>query len=62
MRLSVLGIMAGSVPQAVLEDTQTKKTYVVTIGQRILDGLLVNDIQDGRVILDLQGETIELSL
>ena len=62
MRLCVLGVMAGSVPQAVLEDAQTKKTYVVTIGQRILDGLLVKDIRAGRVILDLQGETIELSL
>ena len=59
-RLSVTGVVAGHPAQAVIEDSQTKKTYVVTIGQSLIEGLLVKDIQQDRVVLDLHGENIEL--
>ncbi|MBI3088242.1 MAG: hypothetical protein HYY91_05085 [Candidatus Omnitrophica bacterium] len=59
-RLSVSGVVLGDPSQAVIEDAQTKKAYLVTAGQRFLDGVMVEAIRTDRVILDLQGERIEL--
>ncbi len=61
-RLSVIGIVAGNPMQAIIEDSKTKKTYFAIMGQRIAEGLLVQEIRQNRVILTLNGETIELSL
>ena len=61
-RLSLLGIMAGEKPQAIVEDTQTKKTYFVTVGQHVIEGLVVEAVQDNRVVFTLNGERVELSL
>jgi hypothetical protein len=61
-RLSLLGIMAGEKPQAIVEDTQTKKTYFVTVGQHVIEGLVVEAVQDNRVVFTVNGERVELSL
>lgn len=61
-RLTLLGIVAGTPPQAIIEDTQTKKTYFVTTGQAIAEGAVVEQVLENRVILDLLGEKIELTL
>lgn len=61
-RLSLLGIVAGEKPQAIVEDTQTKKTYFVTVGQHVIEGLVVEAVQENRVVLTLNGERVELSL
>ena len=61
-RLTLLGIVAGEPPQAIIEDAQTKKTHFVTTGQAVADGAVVSQVLENRVILDFQGETIELTL
>lgn len=61
-RLNVIGLVDGDPPQAIIEDAQTQKTYFVAAGQHVTDGLVVTDIREDRVVLDLNGQTIELSL
>ena len=61
-RLTLMGIMAGASPQAIIEDSQTKKTYFVTAGQAVVEGAVVDQVLDSRVILDVDGEKIELTL
>ena len=61
-RLTLLGIIAGPPGQAIIEDSQTKKTYFVTPGQIVVEGAVVDQVLESRVILDLQGEKIELTL
>lgn len=61
-RLTLLGIIAGNPGQAIIEDSQTKKTYFVSPGQGVVEGAVVDQVLDNRVILDLQGEKIELTL
>ena len=61
-RLTLMGIVAGQSPQAIIEDAQTKKSYFVTVGQPVAEGAMVDQILDNRVILDLEGEKIELTL
>ena len=61
-RLTLLGIIAGNPGQAIIEDSQTKKTQFVSPGQAVAEGAVVDQVLDNRVILDLQGEKIELSL
>ena len=61
-RLTLMGIVAGEPAQAIIEDTQTNKTYFVTAGQAVVEGAVLDKVLDNRVILDLDGEKIELSL
>ena len=61
-RLNLLGMVAGDPAQAIIEDTQTKKTYFVSVGQRLIEDVIVREIGRDRVVLDLHGEVIELSL
>ena len=61
-RLTLMGIVSGNPAQAIFEDTQTKKTYFVSTGQTVLEGATLEQVLENRVILDLQGEKIELSL
>jgi hypothetical protein len=61
-RLSLMGIIAGDPAQAIIEDVQTKKTYFVTVGQAVVDGAILRSVLDHRVILELEGEKIELTL
>lgn len=61
-RLTLTGIVAGDPAQAIIEDAETKKTYFVTVGQMVVDGAVLKQVLDNRVVLDLDGEKIELSL
>ena len=61
-RLNVIGLVDGHPPQAIIEDTQTQKTYFVSEGQHVTEGLIVTEIRENRVVLDLNGQPIELSL
>ncbi len=61
-RLTLMGVMAGNPSQAIIEDSQTKKSYFVSPGQPVVDGAVVDQVLDNRVILDLEGEKIELTL
>ena len=61
-RLTLMGIVSGEPPQAIIEDSETKKTYFVTTGQAVVDGAILEQVLDNRVILSLQGEKIELTL
>ena len=61
-RLTLMGIVSGEPAQAIIEDSQTKKTYFVTIGQSVIEGAVLEQVLDNRVILDLDGEKIELTL
>ena len=61
-RLTLMGIVSGASPQAIIEDSQTKKTYFVTAGQPVVEGAVLEQVLDNRVVLDFNGEKIELSL
>ena len=61
-RLTLMGIVAGDSPQAIIEDSETKKTFFVTAGQMVVDGAVVEQVLDHRVVLTVAGEKIELSL
>jgi hypothetical protein len=61
-RLSLKGIVAGAKPQAIIEDSQTQKTYFATKGQAVAEGAVVVEVQDNSAVLDLGGEKIELTL
>ena len=61
-RLSLVGIVSGNPPQVIIEDSQTKKTYFVSQGQPVVEGAMVEQVFDTRVILNLQGEKVELAL
>jgi hypothetical protein len=61
-RLTLMGIVAGDPAQAIIEDAQTQKTYFVTAGQAVVEGAVLDQVLDNRVVLDLGGEKIELTL
>jgi hypothetical protein len=61
-RLTLMGIVSGDPAQAIIEDAQTKKTFFVTTGQTVIEGAVLEQVLDNRVILDLGGEKIELTL
>jgi hypothetical protein len=61
-RLTLMGIVAGDTPQAIIEDGETKKTFFVTKGQMVVDGATVDQVLDNRVVLDVGGQKIDLSL
>lgn len=57
--ITLVGIISGENPQAVIEDKKTHKTYYVNKGQFIGE-FEVKDIQEGRVILDYKNQNYEL--
>lgn len=59
--LSLIGIVAGEKPQAIIEDRKIQKTHFLNKGQTI-DQLTVEDILEDRVIFDFEGEKLELVL
>jgi len=61
-RLTLMGIVSGEQAQAIIEDTQTKKTYFVQVGQAVVEGAVLEQVLDNRVILSFKGEQIELTL
>jgi hypothetical protein len=59
--INLVGIISGDNPQAIIEDRRTQKTFYVTKGQFIGD-YKVEDIQEGRIILEFQGKRYELNM
>ena len=59
--MTLVGIVAGDNPQAIIQDKKTQKTYYVTKGQFIGE-FKVEDIQDGKIILNYSGQKLELYL
>ena len=59
--ISLIGIIAGETPQAVIEDKKAQKTLYVSRGQFIGE-LQVEDIQEGKIILSYKGQKFELYL
>ena len=60
--LSLVGVVSGDPKQAIIEDTQNQKTYFVAVGQEVTEGAMLREVQERRVVLELEGETFELTL
>ena len=58
---SLKGVMGGDNPQAIIEDKKSKQTYFLNKGQ-FLGELKVEEIQEGKVIFDINGQKAELDL
>jgi type II secretory pathway component PulC len=59
--INLVGIISGDNPQVVIEDKNLKKTYYLNKGQFISEFQL-EDIQEGKVILNYKGQRFELYL
>jgi len=57
--INLVGIISSEPPQAVIEDKKTQKTYYLSKGQSIGE-LKVENIQEGKVVLDYLGTKYEL--
>jgi len=57
--MNLLGIISGDNPQAIIEDKNTQKTYYLNKGQNIREFTL-EEIKEGRVILNYKGQKLEL--
>ncbi len=62
VRLNLIGVVAGPAPQAIIEDKQAQKTFFLGVGQSTPDGAVLEEVHENRIILNLHGERIELSL
>lgn len=59
--INLVGIISGENPVGIIEDQKTHKTYYLTKGQSIGE-LRVEDILEGKVILNYKGQRFELYL
>jgi hypothetical protein len=59
--INLLGVISGANPQAIVEDKKLEKTYYVTNGQMIGE-FKVENIGDGKIILNYSGQKFELSI
>ncbi|MFA6321268.1 MAG: type II secretion system protein N [Candidatus Omnitrophota bacterium] len=59
--VGLVGIIAGSNPQAIIEDKKSQKTYYLNKGQSF-DGYVVEEITNDKVSLDYDGKKITLFL
>lgn len=59
--ISLVGVLSGDSPQAILEDIATHKTYTLGKGQN-LNNVIVKDIGDNTVVLEYNGESQTLTL
>ena len=57
--LTLMGVISGAQPQAIIEDKLTQKTYYLNKGQA-LGELRVESIEENKVILDYKGKRSEL--
>lgn len=58
---TLAGVITGENPQAIVEDKTSKKAYFLNKGQYLGD-FKIDDIMEGKVILELKGQRFELSL
>ncbi len=59
--INLVGIISGDNPQAIIEDKSTQKTYYLSKGQFIGESQ-VEDIQEGKIVLNHRGKRFELYL
>lgn len=57
--ITLVGIISGERPQAIIENKKTQQTYYVSKGQFIGE-FQVEDIQEGKIIINFQGKRYEL--
>ena len=60
--LTLVGIVDGTPPQAIIADATTQKSYFVTAGETFGAGFEVERIGEDRVTLRYQGASVELHL
>jgi len=60
-KYQVVGILVDQHPQAVLQDKKTKETLFLDAGDQ-LDGAVIDQIVDGKIILLLNDQKMELGL
>ena len=60
-QLGLVGVIAGDNPQAIIEDKKAQKTYYLSKGQS-LDGYVVEEIYEDRVVLSYEGKNSSLFL
>lgn len=59
--INLVGIIAGDNPQAIIEDKKAQKTYYLNKGQ-LIGEMQLEDIQEGKIILNFNGQRFELHL
>ncbi len=59
--INLLGVISGDSAQAIIEDAKSQKTYYVTKGQMVGE-FQVEDIGNGKIILNYNGQRFELSI
>lgn len=59
--ITLVGIISGENPVGIIEDKKTQKTYYVTKGQ-FINEFQVEDIQEGKIILNYNEQRYELYL
>lgn len=59
--INLVGIISGDNPQAVIEDKKIQKTYYLNKGQ-FMGELQIEDIREGKIILNYKGQRYELYL
>src|SRR3989338_7319185 len=59
--INLVGVIAGDNPQAVIEDKKAQKTYYVSKGE-FVNGLQLEEIHSGKIILNYKGQRFELYL
>lgn len=59
--INLVGIITGEDPQAIIENKKTNKTYYLRKGQ-FFEEFQLEDIQAGKIILNLNGQRLELYL
>lgn len=60
-RFRLVGIISGANPQAIIEDTQTQRTIYASKGQ-LIEGILVESVTEGKVVLFSDGERFDITL
>jgi len=58
---SLKGILSEDSPQAIIEDKKTKQTFFLNKGDS-LGEFLIEEINEGKITLDLEGQKVEMSL
>jgi len=60
-KFSLVGIISGDIPQAVIEDKQAQKTYYLKEGESF-SGIKVEQVNEGKVSINYHGRQVELFL
>jgi hypothetical protein len=60
-RFRLVGILSGEKPQAIIEDSQTQRMIYASQGQR-LEGILVESVTAGKVVLSDGDERFDMTL